>query len=310
MRPRTSSHAIQLGLPQLGVVFSGLLTIAVVFWAMDPYGWEDLYYRDVAIPRMQASHGFGWGAVTLRCPRTTVHTFSGVISVLPGGRLSRLGIRPGDVPWTHHGRGYAALHHALQAAERGNFSDVDVVNAQDCDVGKEEFRTVALHPRIREMPVSLAAGVLLPSPTGSQAIEVTRPLREEDSYGLWLSDLGDGDSRALWSYRDRARATWSSDGHWLAITDAPLGAPSRCLLFDIERQAHVDPLEKLPSLPVATRPSDGHDQTECEIFGWVQDEPTRVALTAFDLSAVRGQRWRFDYFFDVTTRRLIAAGSQ
>lgn len=303
---RTRSQSIQLGVPQLAVVLSGVLTVAIIFWALSPYQWEDLYYRDVVIPRMQESHGFGWGVVTLRCRGTPVHTSHGVVSVLPGGRLSRLGIRAGDVPWAHHGGGYTALHYAIQAAEQGHFSDVDVVNAQDCSEGKEQFRTVALHPQTLETPVVLAPGRLLLSPTGSQAVEVTRPLRDDDAYGVSLIDLGGGDSRALWSYRGRAKATWSSDGHWLAITDAPFGAPSRCLLLDVKRQANVDPFEKLPGLPVATRPGEVNDRLECEIFGWVRDEPTRVALTAFNLSAAHGEPWRFDYFFDVATGRLIA----
>jgi len=296
---------MQLGAPQLVVVLSGLLAVAICFWALQPYDWEDLYYRDVAIPRMQESYGFGWGVVTFRCHGAPVHTFHGITSVLPGGKLSRLGIRAGDVPFTQHGGGYAVLHHRLQAAEQGHFSDVDVVNAEDCFEGKQEFRTVPLHPQIREMPVFLVAGTLLLSPVGSQAVEVTRPLRENDSYGLRLIDLRDGDSRALWSYRDRASATWSSDGHWLAITDDPFGAPSRCRLFNVERQVRVDPLERLPSLPVAMRPSAVNDRMPCKIVGWVRDEPTRVALTAFDFSAARGERWRFDYFFDVATGRPV-----
>lgn len=41
------------------------------------------------------------------------------------------------------------------------------------------------------------------------------------------------------------------------------------------------------------------------------DGPTRLALTVFDFSPDRDdEHWRFDYYFDVATQRLIAAGSQ
>ena len=307
MPPRTRSRFIQLGVPQFVVVLAGLLTVATVLWALQPFDWADLYHRDVVIPRMQKSHGFDWGAVTFRCRGTKARTFHGITGVLPGGRLSQLGFRPGDVPFTRHGGGYGVLHHAVEAADQKHFADVDVVNAQDCFEG---VRTVALHPQIRETPVFLVAGTLLPSPTGSQAVEVTAPLREEAPHEVWLIDLPEGDSRTLWSYRDRAKATWSADGHWMAITEAAIGVPSRCLLLDINRQAIVDPLEKLPSLPLAMRPSDVDNRIHCEIFGWVRDEPTRVALTAFDFFPARGEHWRFDYYFDVATGRLIAAGSR
>lgn len=227
-------------------------------------------------------------------------------------RFSQLGIRPGDVPFEFHGGGDIALHDALQAADRGSFSDVDVINAQDCSEAKQEFRTVALYPRIREIPMSLGAGILPPSPAGSLAIDVSRSEREGDSYAASLIDLDSGDSRsrALWTYRDRASATWSSDGHWQAVTTRPLGAPSRCLLLDIERQANIDPLEKLAALPSNLRPRNDDGGIECEIFGWSRDEPMRVALTVLNLSASRGEPWRFGYFFDVATGRLIAAGSR
>lgn len=310
MRPRTRSRFIQLGVPQFAVVIAGVLTVATVVWALHPFQWEDLYYRDVAIPRMQKSHGFSWGPVTFQCRGTTTHKFHGVTGVLPGGRLSQLGFRPGDVPFTRHGGGYVVLHHAIRAADEKHFADVDVLNAQDCFEGKQEFRTVALHPRIRETPAFLVAGTLLPSPTGTQAVEVTHPVREEAPHGVWLVDLPGGRSKILWSYRDRANATWSSNAHWMAITDEPMGTEARCLLLDINRQTIVDLLETLPSLPVAMRPRDIDDRMTCEIFGWVRDEPTRVAMTIFDVYPAAGEHWRFDYFFDVATGTLIAAGSR
>jgi hypothetical protein len=308
--PRTRSRIIQLGAPQFAVVLAGLFTAATIFWALQPFHWEDLYYRDVVLPRMQKSHGFGWGPVTFHCRGETAPTFQGITSVLPGGRFSQLGFRPADVPFTRHGGGYGVLHAAVEAADQNHFADVDVVNAQDCFERKQDFRTVALHPQIRETPVFLVAGTLLPSPTGSQAIEVTFPEREEAPHGVWLIDLPAGRSRTLWNYRDRARATWSDDGRWLAVTDDPIMTSSRCLLLEVNRQAIVDPLEKLSSLPRAMRPSDVDKQLECEIVGWVRHEPTRVALTVFDFFPARGEHWRFDYYFDVAAGRLIAAGSR
>jgi hypothetical protein len=247
--------------------------------------------------------------VTFHCRGETPPTFQGVTSVLSGGRFSQLGFRPGDVPFTRHGGGYGVLHAAVEAADQNHFADVDVVNAQDCFERKQYFRTVALHPQIRETPAFLVPETLLPSPTGSQAVEVKHSIREEALHEVWLIDLPEGDSRTLWSYRDRAKATWSEDGHWIAVTEG-VGTPSRCLVLDINRRAVVDPLEKLQSLPFAMRPGDAHNRVHCEIFGWVRDEPMRVALTVFDFFPARGEHWRFDYYFDVVTGRLIPAGSR
>jgi hypothetical protein len=144
---RTHSRVIQLGLPQFAVVLAGLFTVATITWAIDPFDWEDLYYRDVMMPRLQKSHGFGWGPVTFHCLGETPHTFHGITSVVPGGRFAEFGFRPGDVPSTHHGGGYAVLHDAVEAADQQHFAEVDVVNAQDCFERKKDFRTVTLHPR-------------------------------------------------------------------------------------------------------------------------------------------------------------------
>jgi hypothetical protein len=59
--PCIRSRFIQLGASQFAIVLAGLFTVATVFWEIQPFGWEDLYYRDVVVPQLQRSHGFGWG---------------------------------------------------------------------------------------------------------------------------------------------------------------------------------------------------------------------------------------------------------
>lgn len=180
---------IRLGASQLAVVLSGLTTVAVVMWMTAGYEWEDLYYRDVVIPRMQESHGFAWGALSVECPGMAPYTDHGVIDVVPGGRFSRLGLRAGDVPWERHGHAYTVLHFALASTEQGHFTDLDVVNAHDCRRGAERFRTISLHPTVREAPTALSAGSVLPSPQGTLAIGATRSDRPEDPYAVWVVRL-------------------------------------------------------------------------------------------------------------------------
>jgi hypothetical protein len=307
VRLHTRPRPIRLGASQLAVVLSGLLVMAVVAWALGPFDWDDLYHRDVLIPGMQASHGFTWGAVSFDCRSLAPQTYQGVTSVVPGGRFSRLGIRGGDVPAGRHGRGYRALFSAVQAAELETFTDLEVLNAQDCHDGKQAFRTLALYPAIREVPVSLAHG-LLPSPTGTHAVEVL-PARGDEAYHVSLVDLIAGGSRPLWSFRLAAKATWSSDGRWLAVTDTS-STRWRCILFDVTRHVAIAPLEQLKRLPAAARPDAADASIDCEIFGWVHGEPTHVALTARTLAPAPGARWRFDYFFDVENERLAAAASR
>jgi hypothetical protein len=308
MRTRRRSPTIKLGPPQLAVVLSGLLTVAFVQWALMPYDWADLYYRDVVIPRMQESHGFGWGAVTFECPGRSTYVSRGVVSVVPDGRFARLGIRPGDVPWGFHGYGYGILRGALEAADRGRFTDVDMINAHDCRSGGEGFRTISLHPKVRETPTALSAGSLLPSPQGTLAIGATRPERSQDPYAVWVMHLESGDKKEVWSYQFYAKATWSSNGRWLAITDDI--ASSRCVLLDVAPGTTSNPIERLSALPAAARPLQLDGRLQCEVVGWVRDEPTRLAMSVFNFDATPGERWQFDYFFDVTTGSLIPAASR
>ena len=63
----------------------------------------------------------------------------------------------------------------------------------------------------------------------------------------------------------------------------------------------------LMSLPAHARTAP-RDRIECEIFGWVRDDPMRVAVIFRNLAARVGDRWIYNYFFDVTARQFIAAG--
>lgn len=308
MRTSRRSPTIQLGPPQLAVVLSGLVTMAFVQWAQMPYAWQDRYCADVVMPRMQESHGFSWGAVPFECPGLAPSTYEGVVRVVPGGRFSGFGIRSGDVPFQRHGNGCLALQSAVEMADRGHFTDVDVINAHDCRIGGEGFRTISLHPKVRETPRALSAGSLLPSPQGTLAIGVTRSDRSEDPYAVWVMRLESGDKKDVWNYQSHAMATWSSDGKWLAITDDI--APSHCLLLDVAQGTTSNPIERLSMLPQTTNPLQIDGRPECEIVGWVRDEPARLALTVFNPSATRGDHWRFHYFFDLGTGTLVPAGSR
>lgn len=151
MPPRVRPAPLRLGVGHFAVVASGLLSVVAVFWVVNPYQWQERYYGEVVLPRMQASHGFAWGKVTFSCASLPLGiTFDGIVSVVPGARASRMGLRAGDVPWTFHGYGNGALVVAMENADLRRPFDVDVLNSDDCRSGREKrgFRTVARAPRL------------------------------------------------------------------------------------------------------------------------------------------------------------------
>lgn len=303
-----AAKLIQLGWSQLAVMGAALLTLFIVLWILFAYDWYELYYREIVIPRLQTKYGFRVGHVTIVRGGTTFYDGDGVKSVEPAGKLALIGVRPGDAPFEYHGGGFTSMAYALETAERGGFASFDVVNAYDYAAGVDAFRTVYVHPRVREAPVPLTRHTQLRSPSDPRTVVAFDSDLDGDPRELWLWDPVGGSRRKLLAIRASVAATWSGDGNWVAVTDKDWMRPSRCVVIDVKDGSAVDLNEALVKLADPMRPRSS-ERLECEVFGWVLDQPARVAVIFRDLSATRGARWIYDYFFDVAAQTLVAAPS-
>lgn len=304
--PMKHKQPIQLASSQFAFVSAGLLAILAVLWAYSPYEWQELYYREFVVPRLQTRYGFRYGPIRMVRDGTVFYEGKGIVNVVPGGRFSRIGVRAGDAPFEFHGGGFTAMNHALETAERGGFAAFDVVNADDWERGRESFRTIPVYPRVRETPVSLGRRNELPSPVGPLTIVAVESPVDNTIRELWVWDSVLGSRKKLWDVRHVALATWSADGGWLAVTDRALGLPWRCVLIEPTGGEALNLTDVLMALPPSMRPVSS-DRLDCEIFGWVEDRPRRVAVIFRNLDATYGEPWIYNFFFDVTARRLVAA---
>ena len=139
---------IRLGWSQLAIVAAGLATVLAVVWFLSPAGWDDLYARKFGLPRIQERYGFEFGTVSFTRGSVT-YAWPGIVSVSPNGELAKMGVRPRDFVWEHHGQGAAVLYSALIAGERGEAGEFDVVNADVIFTNREELRTIRVPPRRR-----------------------------------------------------------------------------------------------------------------------------------------------------------------
>ena len=301
----TRQAPIQLGWSQFAVVYAGLMGILAVLWVISPYDWQELYYREFAIPRLQTKYGFRCGHVKAVRSGTTYFEGAGIVSVDLDGEFARMGVRPGDAPFEYHGGGFTTMYDALETAARGGFAAFDVVNAYDSSAGMDGFRTIPVYPRVREMPVPLRRDQLR-SPAGPLTIIVFESNLDRRDRELWVWDPVSGSRRRLYAFREFVKATWSGDGNWLAVIDEELLHPSRCAVIDVNRGRAQDLTDVLMRMPPPVRPASS-DRLECEIFGWVLDNRARVAVIFRNLGAAPRQQWIYNFFFDVTTGQLLAA---
>ena len=280
-----------------------------VVWVYSPYEWEELYYRHVVIHQLQTRYGFRLEQVRAVTEGGLTYHRQAIVDVLPGGEFFRLGLRAGDTPFQFHGGGFTMMHHALETAERGGFSAFDVVNIHE-GAPTFGFRVIPVYPLVREVPTSITRQKALLSPTGSLSAVSVESVIDDVAPELWLWDVARGTGKKVWGFNDvgpvRASATWSTEDQWLAVTERSSELPSRCVLIEASRGRALNMNDLLMSLPAHARPAS-HEGLECEIFGWVKDTPTRVAVIFRDLAANEGEPWIYNFFFDVTTRQFIMA---
>ena len=134
----------------MAVVACGVGAVLLVVWIAFMPAWQEVYVREVALPRIAGRYGFEMGAVTFSRDNV-MDTLPGILSVDPDGALARMGVRRGDVPFAHHGHGASAMYHALMAAEHGRAAEFDVFNAHDWSSGldRQAFRTIQVPARGR-----------------------------------------------------------------------------------------------------------------------------------------------------------------
>jgi hypothetical protein len=134
---------IRLGPSQLFVLCGGLLTVFCIVWILVAPDLEDQYALEYALPRMEAGWGFRFGSIHVQRDGE-VYERSGIVSLTPGGRLSRLGFRVHDAPFSYHGYSGSLFYAVLRASERGEAISIDVVNLDDWAAGRarETRRTI------------------------------------------------------------------------------------------------------------------------------------------------------------------------
>jgi hypothetical protein len=59
-------------------------------------------------------------------------------------------VRPHDVPFDYHGRGWSSMYGALAEAERGRAAVFEVVNVKEWTAGNDRsaFRTIRIRPLV------------------------------------------------------------------------------------------------------------------------------------------------------------------
>jgi hypothetical protein len=142
------SGLIRLGWSQLAVVSSGVATMLLVWWIVFMPTLQELYVREVALPRIADRYGFEFG--TVRFSRDNVsYEWPGFVNVKHDGAVGRIGVRARDVLFHYHGYGATSLYSALLASERGDAAEFEVFNADDWSAGRDgaSFRIIEVPPR-------------------------------------------------------------------------------------------------------------------------------------------------------------------
>lgn len=121
--------------------------LCVVWIAFMPQ-WEELYLSQVVLPQLERRYEFQRATVRFMRDGSGWES-TGIVGVVPGSELARLGVRDGDVPYAYHGGGWTYFAHALAAYERNRPAEFDVVHAQDWSAGRgrEAARTIRVRRR-------------------------------------------------------------------------------------------------------------------------------------------------------------------
>ena len=100
-----------------------------------------MWYARGAVGQFEQEFGFQTGIIS---GSSSPSEAWGITKVVAGGRLDRLGVRPGDSPFEHHGHGETDMYEALRDASRGTTADFIVVNVQDRRMGSAGRRRIVV----------------------------------------------------------------------------------------------------------------------------------------------------------------------
>ena len=148
---RTRPTLFHLGWQHLLLIMAGLATVLLVLGLASPYGWADLFANEVGIKRFETSFGFRWGRVRVDNPSCPATEWC-VVSVVPGGAFSRLGLREGDVPFWHTHGGAWAMYEALSTSLRGGSGYFEVISIHDRSNSLREINVPPLRRILETSP--------------------------------------------------------------------------------------------------------------------------------------------------------------
>jgi hypothetical protein len=132
-RPPPPGRLVELGWSQFVIVAIGLVGVLVALAAAVLPSWDDTHVDRAAAQRFEVEWGFQGGSMSLHDGAGSESRRWGIVRVVPGGKLARIGVKDQDVPVDAAGRAgaTAAFYQALQEASGGTAGVFHVRNAAD-----------------------------------------------------------------------------------------------------------------------------------------------------------------------------------
>lgn len=130
---RSRQRLITLGWPQFFALAAGLCALGIVLVIVLGRDTSEALYR-LEVGEYEQEFGFEVGLVK-GFPEGPPAGMWGIVSVTPGGRMDKAGIRSGDLVFNRHGYAFTELSWAIREAARGRAVCVVVVNAEEARTG-------------------------------------------------------------------------------------------------------------------------------------------------------------------------------
>jgi len=140
---REAASLIRLSWRDFVVIVAVATSLAAIFAVLLAPDLEDRYARR-AVKQFEPEFGFETGIITVSDPTGKYATW-GITAVTPGGRLDRLGLRAGDVPFDYHGRAATWLYDALREASQGKSAEIEVYNVHEVASARRRIVIAAIH---------------------------------------------------------------------------------------------------------------------------------------------------------------------
>ncbi|HEU4934834.1 MAG TPA: hypothetical protein VFT39_00165 [Vicinamibacterales bacterium] len=142
---RQAAPLMRLSWHHFAVIVAVMASLVAIYGIVLAPDLADRYARH-AVKQFEHEFGFETGIIAVADPTGTYMVW-GITSVASGGRFEGLGIRAGDVPFTHHGYTATWLYGALREASQGKSAEIEVYNAGDVAVGASARRRIVVTGR-------------------------------------------------------------------------------------------------------------------------------------------------------------------